>query len=471
MGYAKTAAQGFSGGLMAISMLAPMVMGGQEGMRVSMVATTLSMIPMLLTMGKAIWVMGAASVAALQLSGAMAVLAGSIGIIGAILAVYYLSDYIMGTNDAIESTQEFTDELMLMESVLNRLQGGQSYMLFEGVEKAVSESLGLMNVPIEELKASLPAAEATILELNNALANPMTDNSRKLMTENLTETMAIRDAHLSKLMYESQGYITDQGYVTGETMTNSMAASFGETGEIDKAWEAWMSSTDVFGTAKDMKEYAGRGIFWEQVDDLFTAGSEEAIEDNRMLLGRLQKQLMTGIDPAALKKHYGGIAGDLSGKTKLERDTAATMLTALIRLEDGYKEVGKTITSASRPLDDYNLALDAGSLAGYNAASAILTINDAVIEVEGGLQVISDDFTNLTEEMDAFSNAKDELFFGGKYGNVTGSLYKQVVTQGVGTLYNKQEVIMTNNFNGFFNEEDAAAKIISVLNKHLELGS
>ena len=66
---------------------------------------------------------------------------------------------------------------------------------------------------------------------------------------------------------------------------------------------------------------------------------------------------------------------------------------------------------------------------------------------------------------------KDELFFGGKYGNVTGSLYKQVVTQGVGTLYNKQEVIMTNNFNGFFNEEEAAAKIISVLNKHMETGS
>ena len=70
---------------------------------------------------------------------------------------------------------------------------------------------------------------------------------------------------------------------------------------------------------------------------------------------------------------------------------------------------------------------------------------------------------NLTEEIYQFSGAREELFFGGKYGNVTGSLYKQVVTQGVGTLYNKNEVIVSNNFHGFFNEQEAAEKIKGIL--------
>ena len=70
-GYAKTAAQGFSGGLMGISMLAPMIIGGQEGMRISMVATTLSMIPMIATMAKATWAMAIQSAEALKLSVAM----------------------------------------------------------------------------------------------------------------------------------------------------------------------------------------------------------------------------------------------------------------------------------------------------------------------------------------------------------------------------------------------------------------
>ena len=70
---------------------------------------------------------------------------------------------------------------------------------------------------------------------------------------------------------------------------------------------------------------------------------------------------------------------------------------------------------------------------------------------------------NLTAEIYNFSGARDELFFGGQYGNVTGSLYKQVVQQGVGTLYHKNEVIMTTNFHGFFNEQEAAERITRIV--------
>lgn len=72
---------------------------------------------------------------------------------------------------------------------------------------------------------------------------------------------------------------------------------------------------------------------------------------------------------------------------------------------------------------------------------------------------------NLTEDVYDFGNAREELFFGGKYGNVTGSLYKQVVKQGVGVLYNKMDIVMSNNFHGFFNEREAAERIRRALNE------
>ena len=95
---------------------------------------------------------------------------------------------------------------------------------------------------------------------------------------------------------------------------------------------------------------------------------------------------------------------------------------------------------------------------------------ESIMDKEGAdkaaanISLIADDLSNLTDEVYKFGGAREELFFGGKYGNVTGSLYKQVVKQGVGVLYNKMDVIMSNNFNGFFNEKEAAERIIAILN-------
>ena len=51
----------------------------------------------------------------------------------------------------------------------------------------------------------------------------------------------------------------------------------------------------------------------------------------------------------------------------------------------------------------------------------------------------SEAVNNLEADIRNFANTREELFVGGKYGNITGSLYKQVVQQGVGVLYNKQK--------------------------------
>jgi len=100
-------------------------------------------------------------------------------------------------------------------------------------------------------------------------------------------------------------------------------------------------------------------------------------------------------------------------------------------------------------------------------AYAQAALGEQIEITNGAMSSASDDIKNLTDEIYNFSGAREELFFGGKYGNVTGSLYRTVVKQGVGTLYHKNEVIMTTNFHGFFNEQEAAHRITGIVNEVL----
>jgi len=475
-GYAKTGAQAYSGGLMAISMLAPMIMGGQEGMRISMVATTLSMVPMIFTMGAATIAMMKTSLAALQLSAAMTTIVSVSGLLLAAAAVYYFADWIMGAESATDATTDFTNELMKMTSILDQLKGGTDYMLFEGVEKHIASSLGLVNYEIRELKENYGMARETAHELGLALEQALDPDTRDMLETNLKEVQAITAAHLDIQRMQYQGYIVGDSESSGRVMADAMIRGFGKNlnrEEIHATWdEAFGPLGDLPGYGQMLSDKAGKGAFYGDLDMLFEADGDQAIRTNRRILGAIQGDFEAGLgireQSLASARIFSDQTDDYSQSRKNE---AKTEFIALKMLENAYKSMGKTLGDNSRPLDLYNEMLAEGSLGALAAANAILSMNDAATEVDGGLQVLSDDFTNLTEEMTAFGNAKDELFFGGKYGNVTGSLYKQVVTQGVGTLYNKQEVIMTNNFNGFFNEEEAAAKIISVLNKHMETGS
>ena len=100
--------------------------------------------------------------------------------------------------------------------------------------------------------------------------------------------------------------------------------------------------------------------------------------------------------------------------------------------------------------------------------AGIKDLEKAFDDLNDTAETTETDLANLTEELYNFANAREELFFGGKYGNVTGSLYKQVVTQGVGTLYHKNEIIVSNVFHGFFNEQEAAFKISNIVENILD---
>ena len=146
-------------------------------------------------------------------------------------------------------------------------------------------------------------------------------------------------------------------------------------------------------------------------------------------------------------------------------------LDATAAMESGFQLSAEQMDMLSEVFSEDMFAI----LQGMNSLVTTLDMNnyhmgqlgESADDTAMGIGNAASEIENLTKEVYNFGNAREELFFGGKYGNVTGSLYKQVVTQGVGTLYHKNEVIMSNNFHGFFNEREAANRIIAVLDEYI----
>ena len=166
----------------------------------------------------------------------------------------------------------------------------------------------------------------------------------------------------------------------------------------------------------------------------------------------------------------------LSGRRQ-EFETGTNYLRVFVRDLEQIMRAGRVLSQEELDLvsaffgDDEEIMaqiyrLNGLVMSGDMARITMEEIARAAEETGGAAAGMATDIENLTQEIYNFSGAREELFFGGQFGNVTGSLYKQVVTQGVGTLYHKNEVIMSNNFHGFFNEREAAAKIIAVLDEY-----
>jgi len=63
--------------------------------------------------------------------------------------------------------------------------------------------------------------------------------------------------------------------------------------------------------------------------------------------------------------------------------------------------------------------------------------------------------SDAEDEMYSFGNAREELFFGFKAGNVSGALIKQIEQRGIENFVANTEVIQTNNFNGLTTDQVA----------------
>jgi len=116
-------------------------------------------------------------------------------------------------------------------------------------------------------------------------------------------------------------------------------------------------------------------------------------------------------------------------------------------ITEAWEEYFRTVDESGKAtLTGLNAYLDS---VGYYAQDAGVGIEEGITEP------LKESLDLITE----FGSAREELFFGGRAGNLTGALYKQVITQGVGTLYNHQEILVSNKFFGFFNPQEAAELI------------
>lgn len=226
---------------------------------------------------------------------------------------------------------------------------------------------------------------------------------------------------------------------------------------------------DAYYAAREMASGTGDAItdFFENTmdffNDTFQAGVDLIPILNKLTDGTTDNQkAMQELNETGFNIQYD------EGAAMFIKDSEAIVQEAQRFMKEG-KEITEDQLAAIKEIVDNDIYLAIEKMNSMVVTDAtleeILTIgDDAANSTKSGLQDIGDSIQNLTEDIYDFGNAREELFFGGKYGNVTGSLYKQVVKQGVGTLYNKMDIVMTNNFNGFFNEREAAERIIAVLN-------
>ena len=101
---------------------------------------------------------------------------------------------------------------------------------------------------------------------------------------------------------------------------------------------------------------------------------------------------------------------------------------------------------------------DASDDVAAAAAGMAADMNSAFDSVDYGF------LTEGADAMDSFANAREEMFFGFKAGQVTGDLIKQVQQGGVENFVANTEIIMNNNFNGMTTEE-VADEIIGMIER------
>jgi hypothetical protein len=322
------------------------------------------------------------------------------------------------TMDALsESTTDF-------ETVMSRMEG--STKLFS--DDALARTLGISNYEMHELANNTDLTESLMNQVRNS-AQGLSGDMQKSVAESLNllevlNAMQTGDSILDRgKFYELQGLANEaqRGFLN----TNLIGTSLRVGGDERQAIRDFYDAAGV-----EMQKSGGliSGLFGMKRGDFM------AVSDANLV---------------------SGFVGDLTRVMEEGYKFSAE------ELEPFADVLGPSLFAIVKQMNELvNSSMDAD----YNFEKLKKSVNDT----SSGINDTASEIQNLTDEIYNFSGARSELFFGGSFGNVTGSLYKQVVTQGVGTLYHKNEIIMSNNFHGFFNEREAAAKIIAVLDEYID---
>jgi TP901 family phage tail tape measure protein len=318
-----------------------------------------------------------------------------------------------------------TDEL---NHAVASLGGSQEATIFQG-DGGLADLLGLDDVSLKELSSNAELVDYYLQTIKNSgleLDGEMGGTFDKAIIDLKVLSAVLNDEVITdmeefnrinkEIKHELKG-----GFLTGYQFNYSEK-------EKDATYEFLKEMIDA---GKITDEEVGERLNWgDNWTQLFTAGMAGA--------GTLKETMRIVVDQ--LKD-----GNQLTGEQIKQLD------------EMGSGKFHDRVVNLIREMNDLVVTGDESALVMKRFAQEL----DEAMDDAG---MMADDLKNLTDELYNFSDAREELFFGGKYGNVTGSLYKQVVQQGVGVLYNKQEVIVSNVFHGFFNEQEAGERI----SRHVE---
>ena len=172
-----------------------------------------------------------------------------------------------------------------------------------------------------------------------------------------------------------------------------------------------------------------------------------------------------------------GLNSMLAG-TFLATAAASTAATTAITILSGILTAGAFVAGAiaiAVAVDRYLLpklkdttesameSAEAFDESGEATAAYVDSINDSFGNMD--LSVFDEGADKIKE----FDNAREELFFGFKAGQVTGDLIKQVQQKGVENFVANTEIIMNNTFNGLTTDE-LAEEVISQIERRAGIG-
>tara|TARA_R100001594_G_scaffold121270_1_gene157076 strand:+ start:1 stop:3018 length:3018 start_codon:yes stop_codon:yes gene_type:complete len=420
----------FTGTLNVMSIGMPMMASmsnDADTMRKSMIAMNLAMIPMMGHMAMQAVQAAAAAVGWNNMATAAnkfwMTLGGIASILGAIYIVNLFDDAAAAAERSAKRVADLNEEMLRLGQTLEELESREGALIRDPFLQA---RLGLGEQSIAQLAGSADEAKRIyddLLEHEKTTFKQLTDVERKYAEKALEEVRIIVEAHEA-----AAGQMNVHNKERVEALQGLISSM------VDEKWWGYSALETIQGVMEEgAKILGGEGseMYYSQLTDVLGLQATATITElaNAAIAYRL-----AGKDFS--KSQYEVLEDLLGDKSFIEN---------LKLVDDG---IFKSVQSAEDFLEK------------------LQQIRTESIYAGDGISVVADDISNLTEEIYNFSGAREELFFGGQYGNVTGSLYRQVVQQGVGTLYHKNEVIMSNNFHGFFNEEEAAERIIDILNDY-----
>ena len=192
---------------------------------------------------------------------------------------------------------------------------------------------------------------------------------------------------------------------------------------------------------KEVQEFKELGA---QIDEDATQAYFDAINEEKKLLDKFGEGFFLEADTSSL-----------FGFTKLANrlNPRAGILGGGLLDGVGYNEqIKKTRDVQENFLEQFPLVAQAIAEGTITNMEELQTyMDDTAISLEqtlgAGRDSAINDINAVTEELENFSNAREELFFGSR-SNMTGDLIRQVQQQGVENLITTTEVVMTNIFNG-----------------------